>query len=67
MQARSAEKVKQVLELMKSLEITAEIRTKMDQNGFIQDLVFWIDNEKYPAATPSPIVVPPTGETGSHA
>lgn len=63
MQKRSGEKVKQVLDLMKLLNINTEVRTKMDKGGFIEDVVFWIDNEEYPAAEP----VAPTGETGSNA
>ncbi len=60
MQQRSSEKVQQVLSLMKTLHIAVEAKERIDpKSGFIEKMVFWIDNEKYPA----PDQTGPTGET----
>lgn len=68
MQKASAAKVKQVTDLMKLLHLRTEVRTKMNQQGFIEDMVFWIDDEEYPSTIPIPAVDPaPTGETGKDA
>lgn len=68
MRERSSAKVKQVLEMMKVLNIRVEARQRVMESGFIDLMVFWIDDEKYaPAETP---VAPtgPSGETGeAHA
>lgn len=50
MQQKSAEKVKQVQELMKLLQITCEAKERINEQGFIEKMVFWIDHEKYPQA-----------------
>ncbi len=52
MQERSAEKVKEVVDLMTKLHLKVEARERMDQAGFIEKTIFWIDNEKYPSAEP---------------
>lgn len=49
MQQKSADKVKQIVEMMKLLYITVEARERVDEQGFISKTIFWIDNEKYPA------------------
>lgn len=54
MRARSGEKVKQVTSLMEMLHLKVEARERIDEMGFIQKTVFWIDDEKYPAAEPVP-------------
>lgn len=58
MRARSSEKVKQVLDLMKLLSIKVEARERMSEGGFIEKIVFYIDEEKYSEAAPAA----PTGE-----
>lgn len=61
MQKRSKEKVDRVLALMKELQLTVEPRRKISPQMFIEDLIFWIDNEKYPSpdelaeAAPQPV------------
>lgn len=50
MQARSREKVKQVMDLMKLLQITVEPRERVTREGWIERTLFWSDNEKYPQA-----------------
>ena len=50
MRAKSSEKVQQVLSLMKVLNITVEARERVNDQGFIEKVVFWIDGENYPAA-----------------
>ncbi len=67
MRAKSAAKVKQILELMKVLEIRAEAKDHISQDGFIEKLVYWIDDEKYPAPPPAPIMVDPETPTGGTA
>lgn len=54
MRAKSAAKVKQVLELMKVLQIKAEARERISQDGFIENVVFYVDYEEYPAPAPEP-------------
>jgi len=56
MRAKSAEKVKQVMDLMTSLNLKVEARERIDEGGFIEKLVFWIDNEKYPSPEVESIV-----------
>lgn len=61
MKERSAEKMKQVLELMKILHIRVEAKQVLTQNGFLENTVYWIDDEKYPA---EPVVeIPPAVES----
>jgi hypothetical protein len=62
MQASSAAKVKQILELMQSLHVRSEARERISQDGFIEKTVFWIDDEQYPSPAPEP-----TGATGETA
>lgn len=62
MQARSAEKVKEVMKLMELLHVRVEVRKRMDEGGFITDMVFWIDEEKYPAKMPASPESTGTGE-----
>lgn len=48
MQQRSSEKVKQVMALMSVLHIRVEPRQKVVSGGFLENVLFWIDDEKYP-------------------
>jgi hypothetical protein len=52
MRAASAAKVKQVMDLMKLLHLEVEARQKINQQGFIEQVIFWVDNEKYPTDEP---------------
>jgi Na+-transporting NADH:ubiquinone oxidoreductase subunit NqrC len=62
-QARSREKVKQVLDLARVLHLSPEAKQQINtENGFIEMKVFWIDSEKYPEAEPEA-----TGETQAPA
>lgn len=54
MQARSQQKVKQVFDLMKLLHLKVEARERITEQGFIERIVFWVDDEQYPSATPEP-------------
>ena len=56
MRTRSAEKVKQVLGLMKALHLRYEIKEHVTNDGFIEKTLFWIDEERYPE--PPPVVTP---------
>jgi len=47
MQQKSTDKVQQVVDLMKSLDLRIEARERMNKEGFIEKIVFWIDEEKY--------------------
>lgn len=53
MQARSSEKVKQIMGLMTSLHLRVEARERISQEGFIEKTIFWIDDENYPSAAPT--------------
>lgn len=66
MRAQSASKVKQITELMKVLHIRVEARQRMSPEGFIENIVFWIDDEKYKAAEPA-AKEPETEITSDHA
>lgn len=63
--------------MMGALNISVEARQRVNEGGFIENMVFWIDNEKYAptpiagAAVGGPMGIPsflppaPTGETGT--
>lgn len=54
MQARSSEKVKQVLDMMKLLSLKVEAKQRLNpETGFIELMVYWTDSEKYPEAAPA--------------
>ncbi len=58
MRNRSAAKVKQVTEMMNILHLRMEARERMNEQGFIEKIVFWIDDEQYkPADGPIPQTV----------
>jgi len=62
MQAKSNAKLKQITDLMALLHLRVEARQHIDQNGFIQNVVFWSDDEKYVPAPAAPAA--PEGPTG---
>lgn len=65
MQARSKEKVDQVLNLMKVLHIRSEAVQRIDpQTTIIRTEIMWIDDEKYPQLerTSAPEAEPTTEE-----
>ncbi len=64
MREQSTVKVKQVLDLMKVLNLRIEARERLSQDGFIEKLVFWIDDEKYVPAAEA--VGPATEEKEAH-
>jgi len=47
MKQRSGEKVKQVMDLVTALNLQLEARERINDGGFIENVIFWIDNEKY--------------------
>lgn len=49
MRAKSSAKVKQAMDLMKVLQLRQECRERIDKDGFIEKMIFWIDDEQYPA------------------
>lgn len=54
MQASSKAKVDQVMKLISGLNLSIDAKQKVDEQGFIQTVIFWTDNEKYqPAAVPT--------------
>lgn len=68
MRARSSDKVKQILEMMKILNLRVEGKQRINEQGFLEMSVFWIDDEKYPSPEPEPVDplappadLPPTG------
>lgn len=60
MRERSASKVKQITDMMKILNVRVEARERMDKEGFIDKMVFWIDEEPY--KSPDSMATGPTGE-----
>jgi hypothetical protein len=51
MQKRSRDKVQQVMDLAKMLHLRVEARQRVNKaTGFIENIVFWADDEKYPEA-----------------
>lgn len=63
MQKRSGEKVGQIMELMKLLNMSVDARQRVSREGFIENVIFWSDNEKYPTAPE--VVREPEGATGA--
>lgn len=60
MRARSKEKVKMITDLARTLHIKIECREKITEEGFIEKVIFFVDNEKYPEAPAAPLVPPAT-------
>ena len=58
MQQRSQEKVNQIQNLMAGLQVRAEAREHVTREGFIEKVVFWIDEEQYPTTQETPVVEP---------
>lgn len=52
MQQNSQKKVNQVFELLSLLKLRVEARERINQDGFIEKIVFWIDDEQYPSLAP---------------
>lgn len=69
MRDRSSQKVKQVMELMKVLNIHVEARQRVDsKSGFLENMIFWVDDERYAPAPTAVEATSPSSETGeSHA
>lgn len=66
-EARSGAKVKQFMEMAKTLHIRVEAKNRLDEKGILEPTVFYIDDEKYemdPPAAPIVVAPEPTGETG---
>lgn len=63
MRAKSADKVKQVTDLMKLLHLTVEAKERVSPEGFIEKMVYWTDSEPYPSAVPTD--APASEEAGS--
>jgi hypothetical protein len=61
MQAKSAAKMKQIVDLANLLQVKIEARQKLDpQTGIIELVPYYIDMEQYPQDPPAP-PVPPKG------
>lgn len=66
MRDNSSKKVKQVMELLKMLHLRVEAKQRLTPEGFLENMVFWIDEEKYPQPKGNTPAIPaeaPTGET----
>lgn len=59
-QARTTEKLRKVDSLMKELHLRVEGRQRISKEGFIENLVFFIDEEQYPVDAPveTPVETP---------
>lgn len=56
MRESSQKKFKQITELMDLLQVTLMPREKITQDGFIEKVVIFTDNEQYPVAPAEPEV-----------
>jgi hypothetical protein len=54
MRENSGTKVHQITELMKTLHLRVEARQRINEQGFLENVVFWIDEEQYPQPEPVP-------------
>lgn len=63
MKKRSSEKVKQVMSLMKTLHLRTEARDRIGEGGFMEKVVFWIDDENYPQPEPEVTETPDVKQT----
>jgi hypothetical protein len=50
--ARTGEKVKQITDLCKLLQITMTAEEVITETGMIRKVIYYLDNEKYPEETP---------------
>lgn len=50
MQTRSREKVDKIISMMKLMHVRIEAKQHITQQGFIENVVYWVDDEKYPPA-----------------
>ncbi len=66
MQDRSGHKLKQVMDLATVLHLRVEAKQRINEQGFIENVVFWHDDEKYPAAPEAP-AAPARGTVGPEA
>lgn len=64
MRDRSASKVKQIMDMMRILSVRVEARERITESGFIEKIVYWIDDEAY---VPPPEETGPTGGTAEEA
>ncbi len=64
--AHSAAKVKQLMDLSKSLHVRVVAKERITEDGTIENTVFYIDEEKYEMEPVVTIPPAPTGETGSN-
>jgi hypothetical protein len=46
--AKTSEKVKQIQDLCKLLQITMTAEEAITENGIIKKVIYYLDNEKYP-------------------
>lgn len=58
MRAQSSKKVSQIMELMQVLHLRVEARQRINEQGFIENTLFWIDEEKYPEPAQVPQAEP---------
>lgn len=52
--AKSGVKLKQITDLMALLHVRVEAKQRIDDNGIIENIVFWSDHEQYPSAPTLP-------------
>lgn len=53
MKASSERKLQEVLDFMKERHVRVEAKQKMNlRTGFIENVIFWSDDENYPAPAP---------------
>lgn len=60
--ASSQAKLKQITDLMALLKMTVEPRERINEQGFIEKTIYWIDHEKYEQHPPEPVKSVPSEE-----
>ena len=54
MHPKTKEKISQVMNLMKVLDLSIEAKQKINNDGIIENVIYLIDHEKYPEPEKGP-------------
>jgi len=53
MKNRARTKIQEVVDFMKERQLTVEAKQCIGKTGFVENIIVWNDNEKYPVETPT--------------
>lgn len=51
-------KVHQAMQVLKTLNLEPQARQRVSKDGFIEQVIFWLDHEEYQTDPVTPIIVP---------